>query len=94
MKPGDFVRVVVPRIPPLIPSSLQPGDLYVMDLRDTHTQVITTETGYQVGYTHQGELCLVLQIEPNHVQFLTSRGIPGWIHREWFYPPEIPGDQL
>jgi hypothetical protein len=50
-----------------------------MDLCDTHTQVITTETGYQVNYTHQGEVCLVLQIEPNHVQFLTSRGIPGWI---------------
>lgn len=73
---------------------MKPGDLYIMDLRDTHTQVITTETGYQVGYTHQGEVCLVLQIEPNHVKFLTARGIPGWIHREWFYPPEIPGDQL
>jgi hypothetical protein len=92
MKPGDFVRVVVPRIPPLIPSSLQPGDLYIMDLRDTHTQVITTETGYPVGYTYHGEVCLVLQIEPNHVQFLTSQGIPGWIHRDWFYSPEIPGD--
>ena len=70
------------------------GDLYIMDLRDTHTQVITTIDGENIGYTHQGELCLVLQIEPNHVQFLTSRGIPGWIHKEWFYPPEIPGDQL
>jgi len=92
VKPGDFIRVDVPRIPSLIPSSLQPGDLYIMDLCDTHTQVITTESGNPVGYTQQGEVCLVLQIKPNHVQFLTSRGIPGWIHREWFYPPELPGD--
>ena len=75
-------------------STVKPGDLYTMDLRDTHTQIITTETGYLVGYTHQGEICLVLQIEPNYVKFLTSRGIPGWIHKEWFYPPEITGDQL
>ena len=76
----------------MIPSALQPGDLYIMDLSHTHTQVITTESGNTIGYTHQGELCLVLQIKPNHVQFLTSWGIPGWIHREWFYPPDLPGD--
>ena len=76
----------------MIPSSLQPGELYIMDLHNTHTQVITTESGNPVGYTHQGEVCLVLQIKPNHVQFLTSRGIPGWIRRSRFYPPELPGD--
>lgn len=89
MKPGDFIRVDVPRIPSLIPSSLQPEDLYVMDLCDTYAQVITTETGHLVGYTHQGEVCLVLQIEPHHVKFLTSLGISGWIPRDLFYPPEF-----
>jgi len=68
------------------------GDLYMMDLCETHTQVLSTINGENIGYAHQGELCLVLQIKPNHVQFLTSRGILGWIHRSLFYPQELPGD--
>jgi len=92
VNPGDFVRIHVPRIPALIPSALQPGNLYIMDLCDTHTQVLTTISGENVGYTQQGDVCLVLQIEPNHVKFLTHKGIPGWIHRDCFYPPDLPGD--
>lgn len=26
------------------------------------------------------------------IRFKMAWGIPGWIHREWFYPPDLPGD--
>lgn len=66
---------------------MKPGDLYIMDLPESFYQNLWSEYGTIVGETHQGEPCLVLEIQSQQVKFLTSSGKIGWINKERFYEP-------